>query len=169
MKISERISIALKRSHKSQRELAKHMNVSSSAVNRMLGDGIEKEIDSVKYIQAVEELTGYRFEWLRTGIGSERIEEGPPGDVQSLEFMRGILKSKDDLIKEQSGRIGDLQKLNNLLESRYLILESRYQEMKSSLEELQRKSSSDKVSSRKKKIGSTKPPKRDVRAKRTAK
>jgi predicted transcriptional regulator len=63
--VLERINIALERSDRSQRDLAKLMGLSPSGVNKMLS----KDVDSIKYLKAVEDLTGYSFEWLRTGSG----------------------------------------------------------------------------------------------------
>lgn len=69
MSVTERISNALTRSGKSQRDLAKHMGLTSPTVSAQLS---KEEIDSIKYLQATAEITGYSFEWLRTGTGPEK-------------------------------------------------------------------------------------------------
>jgi transcriptional regulator with XRE-family HTH domain len=114
MTVRERILIALERSKKSQRDLAKAMGLSSPTVSSMLA---KDEIDSIKYLKAVEELTGFSFEWLRTGSGSEKPEtqksnvEEPP-----LTYWQDKLKTKDELIEELKGRITDMKKYQELLE-----------------------------------------------------
>lgn len=113
--IKERISIALSRSGNSQRDLAKHMGLSAPTVSTMLA---KEEIDSIKYLKAVEELTGYRFEWLRTGFGPEKIDAGADDkfDEMTLAYWKDKLKTKDELIEELRGRIGDMKKLQELME-----------------------------------------------------
>jgi hypothetical protein len=110
----ERISIALERSKKSQRDLAKFMNLAPPTVNSMLS---KDEIDSVKYFQAVEDLTGFRFEWLRTGRGPERLNaETNKTEEPTVDYWQDKLKSKDELIEELRGRIDDMKKYQELLE-----------------------------------------------------
>lgn len=70
LSIKDRINLALERSGKSQRELARLMDKSSAAVSEMLTK--PGDIESIAYIEATEKLTGYRFEWLRTGKGPEK-------------------------------------------------------------------------------------------------
>lgn len=114
MKIRERILIALERSNKSQRDLAKAMDLSSPTVNAMLS---KDEIDSIKYIKAVEDLTGYCFEWIRTGTGPEKIEVEANHDRHNdLSYWKDKLKTKDELIEELRGRIADMKKYQELLE-----------------------------------------------------
>lgn len=114
MTIKERITIALERSNKSQRDLAKLMKLSAPTVSSMLA---KDEIDSIKYLKAVEELTGFRFEWLRTGIGAERPGlESDKVEEPNLEYWRDKLKTKDELIEELRSRIADMKKYQELLE-----------------------------------------------------
>jgi transcriptional regulator with XRE-family HTH domain len=112
--IRERILIALERSKKSQRDLAKAMGLSSPTVSSMLA---KDEIDSIKYLKAVEELTGFRFEWLRTGAGPETSEtENNKVEEPPLAYWQDKLKTKDELIEELKGRINDMKKYQELLE-----------------------------------------------------
>jgi transcriptional regulator with XRE-family HTH domain len=113
LSILERINIALERSDRSQRDLARLMGLSPSGVNKMLS----KDVDSIKYLKAVEELTGYRFEWLRTGSGPEKLDtETNEIDALTLGYLKDKLRTKDDLIEEQRGRIADQKKLIEVLE-----------------------------------------------------
>lgn len=114
--IKERIAIALKRSDKSQTDLAKLMGLAQATVNAMLSK--ESGLDSIKYLQAVETLTGYCFEWLRTGNGPEKLSDKGSSDIdeQTLFFLRDKLKTKDDLIEELRGRIADMKKYTDVLE-----------------------------------------------------
>lgn len=116
MTIGERIALALERADKSQRDLAKFMRLSSPTVSAMLSkkDG---EIDSIKYLKAVEELTGYKFEWLRTGEGPEKemlIAKLP--DEKTIQKLEDLVASKQktiDLLEEKIRRMEeDLKKQN---------------------------------------------------------
>lgn len=49
----------------SQEALAERLGISQAAVNKQLQK--EEEINSIKFLEAVSELSGYSFEWLRTG------------------------------------------------------------------------------------------------------
>lgn len=112
--IKERIVIALERAGKSQRDLAKYMRLSAPTVSSMLS---KDEIDSIKYLKAVEALTGFRFEWLRTGIGSEKVElDNEKMEESTLSYWKDKLKTKDELIEELRGRISDMKKYQELLE-----------------------------------------------------
>jgi transcriptional regulator with XRE-family HTH domain len=112
--IKERIALALERSDNSQRDLAKLMGLSSPTVSSMLA---KDEIDSMRYLKAVEELTGFRFEWLRTGIGPEKVgDEKINIEPHSEIYWQEKLKSKDELIEELRGRIGDMKKIQEMLE-----------------------------------------------------
>ena len=115
MRVKERISIALERSNKSQRDLAKFMGLSSPTVSSMLS---KDDIDSVKYLKAVEDLTGYRFEWLRTGKGPEKKDAQTTGTEEpNLDYWQNILKTKDELIDEMRERIKEMKKYQELLEA----------------------------------------------------
>lgn len=116
MTIRERIIIALERSDKSQRDLAKAMGLTSPTVSSMLS---KNEIDSIKYLKAVEELTGFSFEWLRTGIGPEKIESVNRVEEPPLTYWQEKLKTKDELIEELKGRINDMKKYQELLEKQF--------------------------------------------------
>ena len=98
---------------KSQRDLAKHMGLSSPTVSSMLS---KNDIDSVKYIKAVEDLTGYSFEWLRTGKGTEKKGEERKKEELDLFYWQDKLKSKDELIEELRGHLADMKKYQELLE-----------------------------------------------------
>lgn len=113
MTVKERISLALERSDKSQRDLAKVMGLSPPTVSSMLA---KDEIDSIKYLKAVEGLTGFSFEWLRTGKGQEKNEPVDKTEDASLDYWKDKLKSKDELIDELRNRIGEMKKYQELLE-----------------------------------------------------
>jgi transcriptional regulator with XRE-family HTH domain len=112
--IRERIAIALERSRKSQRDLAKAMGLTSPTVSSMLS---KDEIDSIKYLKAVEELTGFNFEWIRTGTGPEKpdtVVEEP----QSAYWQTQFKSSRDELIDELRSRITEMKKYQELLEKK---------------------------------------------------
>jgi transcriptional regulator with XRE-family HTH domain len=111
--VRERIAIALERADKSQRDLAKFMGLSSPTVSSMLS---KDDIDSIKYLKAVEELTGYRFEWLRTGFGPEKVEDGDRQEQLPMSYLMDKIQTKDELIDELKGRINDMKKYIELLE-----------------------------------------------------
>src|SRR5690349_3245649 len=68
--VKSRIDHALRMSNKGRTDLASHMDVSRGAVSDMLN----REGDPpIKYIEATASLTGFNFEWLRTGEGHETI------------------------------------------------------------------------------------------------
>jgi transcriptional regulator with XRE-family HTH domain len=114
MNARERIKIALERANKSQRDLAQFMGLKSPTVSAMLA---KDEIDSIKYLKAVEELTGFSFEWLRTGQGPERVEASANKvEEPGLVYYQEKLTSKDELIEELKARIADLKKYQELLE-----------------------------------------------------
>lgn len=115
MTTRERIGIALERTHKSQRDLAKFMGLSSPTVSAMLS---KEEIDSIKYLRAVETLTGFRFEWLRTGDGAEKKQAAVASHAEepTVAYWRDKLQTKDELIEELKGRINDMKKYQELLE-----------------------------------------------------
>jgi len=112
--IAERIALALERTDKSQRDLAKFMGLAAPTVNAMLA---KDDIDSIRYLKAVEELTGYRFEWLRTGIGPEKLDEQANEEQLPDAFVMDIVKTKNELIEELKGRIGDMKKYIEVLEN----------------------------------------------------
>jgi transcriptional regulator with XRE-family HTH domain len=105
MTIRERIAIALERSKKSQRDLARAMGLTSPTVSSMLS---KDEIDSIKYLKAVEELTGYRFEWLRMGSGPEKSTTTSLAEEPNEIYWNDKLKTKDELIEELRRRISDM-------------------------------------------------------------
>lgn len=115
MKAKERIAIALERSGKSQRDLAKYMGLSSPTVSSMLA---KDDIDSMKYLKAVQDITGYRFEWLRTGQGPETIGESEDSGANET-FWQDKLRSKEELIDELRARITEMKKYQDLLEKQF--------------------------------------------------
>jgi transcriptional regulator with XRE-family HTH domain len=104
--------MALEQSKKSQRELARAMGLSSPTVSSMLA---KDEIDSIKYLKAVEELTGFRFEWIRTGSGPERVS-GMVEEPAVSYLHEKLTTSKDELIHELRSRIEEMKKYQHLLE-----------------------------------------------------
>jgi phage repressor protein C with HTH and peptisase S24 domain len=68
-----RLKKALESAGVSQEKLAKVLDKTSQAVNERLNK--DREVDSLKLIEAVAMLTGYSFEWLRSGEGPETAEE----------------------------------------------------------------------------------------------
>jgi transcriptional regulator with XRE-family HTH domain len=114
MSTRERIKLALERSNKSQRDLAQFMGLKSPTVSAMLA---KDEIDSIKYLKAVEELTGFSFEWLRTGEGPQQLQpSGNRVEEPEMVYWHEKLSSKDELIEELKARIADLKKYQELLE-----------------------------------------------------
>jgi transcriptional regulator with XRE-family HTH domain len=70
MSTRQRIITALELSGKTRQALAEKLGVGRGAVSDMLNK--EGEFDSLKYLEATAEITGFSFEWLRTGHGPQR-------------------------------------------------------------------------------------------------
>jgi phage repressor protein C with HTH and peptisase S24 domain len=87
--IKERIKLALDRSGKSLTDLARHMGLQQPSVSGVLNR--EGELDSLKYLEAASELTGYSFDWLHTGEGAEKKEFGETAVVQEvgIQYLNG--------------------------------------------------------------------------------
>lgn len=81
--IKDRIILALEKTGKSQRDLARAMGKASPTVSEMLSK--PGDIDSVSYIDAAAKLTGYSFEWIRTG-GEMMV---PNVQETSVEYLKG--------------------------------------------------------------------------------
>jgi len=64
-----RIIRALEASGKTRQALADKLGLGRAAVSDLLNR--EGELDSLKYLEATAELTGFNFEWLRSGRGPE--------------------------------------------------------------------------------------------------
>jgi transcriptional regulator with XRE-family HTH domain len=69
----KRIIYALEKSNITRQNLADKLKLGRGAVSARLNNS-ESEFDSLKYLEATAELTGFRFEWLRTGMGPEKDE-----------------------------------------------------------------------------------------------
>lgn len=69
--IRERIKLALDRAGKTQQDLADYLNIRKGSVSAVLNR--DTEFDSLKYLEATEVLTGYSFDWLRTGNGPQTL------------------------------------------------------------------------------------------------
>jgi hypothetical protein len=89
------------------------MGLTSPTVSSMLA---KDDIDSMKYLKAVEELTGFRFEWLRTGELPEKFGSGAKSDQLPADYLKDKMATKDELIDELRGRINDMKKYIELLE-----------------------------------------------------
>lgn len=87
MTIQERIKLALSRSGKSQTDLAKRLDKHTGTVSEMLSK--ESDIDSIAYVRATAELTGFSFEWLRTGEGPEQGSELTIVQESSNKYLEG--------------------------------------------------------------------------------
>jgi transcriptional regulator with XRE-family HTH domain len=73
MTSKERIRAVLKREKVSQERYAQEVGVAQASVSSYLST--PGEVDSIRYLEAAEKLTGYSFEWLRTGHGDEKRTE----------------------------------------------------------------------------------------------
>lgn len=113
----KRILKALEESGKTRQSLADKLGLSRGAVSEMLNK--EGEFDSVKYLEATAELTGFSFEWLRTGAGS-------PGKTDITTRAADNEKEKDTLktieklemlVDSQRRTIELLEKENKRLEA----------------------------------------------------
>lgn len=117
MDIKKRIIYALEKSGKTRQSLADRLDLGRAAVSDMLNK--EGEFDSLKYIVATAELTGFSFQWLCTGTGPEKEHSGvgvSRVEEPSLEYLSEKLKMKDELIVELRGKIADMKKYQELLE-----------------------------------------------------
>lgn len=97
MSVKNRIIEALDKSGKTRQALADKLGLGRGAVSDMLNK--EGDIDSLKYIEATAELTGYSFDWIRTGNAST-AEEQRANYNSELELYRDLLRAKDDLIEQ---------------------------------------------------------------------
>jgi phage repressor protein C with HTH and peptisase S24 domain len=87
MDVRNRIIYALDKSSKTRQALAEKLGVGRGAVSDMLNK--EGEFDSLKYLEATAELTGFNFEWLRTGEGRE-MPEGSSTIVDKTYSTSGV-------------------------------------------------------------------------------
>lgn len=85
MQARERIIEALEKSGKTRQALAEKLGVSRGAVSDMLNK--ETEIDSLKYIEATAELTGFSFMWIATGKDPDSVTVN---DLLKIEKATGM-------------------------------------------------------------------------------
>lgn len=107
MTVRERIKIALDRSGKSQGDLANALGVRQGSVSAVLSR--ETDFDSLKYLEATERVTGFRFEWLRTGTGPQR--EGDTGSDSESTYLTKKVEALESLVKTQDHTI-ELLRMN---------------------------------------------------------
>jgi transcriptional regulator with XRE-family HTH domain len=91
-----RLKIALEQAGISQEKLAKLLDKTSQAVSERLNKA--REVDSLQFIEAVARLTGYSFEWLRSGQGPEKTPDllamvAEP-DIQNFNQFNDYLKGQ---------------------------------------------------------------------------
>ncbi len=98
MTSKERILLALRRSGKNQSDLAKRLDRDRATVSEVLNK--PGDIDSVRYLEATAEITGFSFEWLRTGEGAER-----PDDASTLKNHRDQDRTVQSLRSKPSQEI----------------------------------------------------------------
>jgi phage repressor protein C with HTH and peptisase S24 domain len=81
MTSKERITQALTEAKKKPADLARELNVSRGSVSDMLNSDGEPPM---RYIQGTAKLTGFLVEWLTTGKGLKRKEQGGNDDGSAL-------------------------------------------------------------------------------------
>ncbi|MBA4056648.1 MAG: hypothetical protein C0490_18180 [Marivirga sp.] len=103
MDARKRIIEALDKSGKTRQALADQLGLGRGAVSDMLNK--EGELDSIKYLEATADLTGYSFEWLRTGKGPEKESEHFNGvSQQTSQYLKGKVIRPVTVVVNQSGR-----------------------------------------------------------------
>jgi transcriptional regulator with XRE-family HTH domain len=98
-----RIDHALEMSGKSRSDLATSLGVSRSSVSDMLNKPGEA---TMKYIQAAADLTGFSFEWLRTGIGPSKGPASNDSEVSELRARIAELEKENDVLRSALREIG---------------------------------------------------------------
>jgi len=100
-----RIIEALEKSNVSRQALADKLGLGRGAVSAKLN--AEGEFDSVKYLEAAAELTGYTFDWLRTGKGPEKIGDGEftlEMKESSFEYLTGKVTRLITVTVDRTGK-----------------------------------------------------------------
>jgi transcriptional regulator with XRE-family HTH domain len=102
MDVKSRIIYALEKSSVSRQALADKLGLGRGAVSAKLNG--DAEFDSLKYVEATAELTGFRFEWLRTGQGPELEGEVLPNTVgePALTYERKSKEALEKLVDTQA-------------------------------------------------------------------
>jgi len=85
MDVKKRIIYALEKSNVSRQALADRLGLGRGAVSAKLTRDVE--FDSLKYVEAAAELTGFSFHWIRTGQGPERESESNASTVSEPEAI----------------------------------------------------------------------------------
>jgi len=105
----ERIKLALDRSGKNISDLARHMGLAQPSVSGVLNR--EGDLDSLKYLEATADLTGYLFDWLRTGEGPETKRASLDNLLDSLEvhenttnYLQGKVIRPITVVVNQQGK-----------------------------------------------------------------
>jgi hypothetical protein len=112
MTSKERIKLALSRAGKSQSDLAKWLDRDPGTVSEQLNK--PGEMDSIRYLQGTAEITGFSFEWLRTGEGQERQSY-----LEDLDDPEKNLKKKM-VAREEEIRLDIKEKQKGELSNEYL-------------------------------------------------
>jgi hypothetical protein len=104
-KAVDRIFYALRMSGKSQSNLADELQIARSSVSTML----KKEGDlPMKYLEATAKITGFSFDWIRTGVGSEKQAAVKESDQHSS--SQKTIEKLEQLVASQQLNIQLLEK-----------------------------------------------------------
>jgi hypothetical protein len=116
MDARKRIIYALDKSRKTRQALADMLKVGRGAVSDMLNK--EGEFDSLKYLEATAELTGFSFHWLRTGQGPEVDSSEKSNMVNEPEpvYLNKKVEALENLVETQDKTIKLLEKTVAMLE-----------------------------------------------------
>jgi hypothetical protein len=113
------------------------MNLSSPTVSQMLS---KESIDSIKYLQAISELTETNFEWLRTGEGPETLTVEKVIDKYEIAMSEGnnreVESEAEISLRRQNERL--LSEMNDMLKARVRELESTVKQLNEQLSEMKK-------------------------------
>lgn len=110
---NQRIKDALKAKGISQEKLAEKLNITQAAVGKQLNK--DEEIDSIEFINAVAELTGYSFQWF---VMSEEMEKASPAIQPEIKYtVEDKIQKLEKIVSAQELTISLLQEENRRIKN----------------------------------------------------
>lgn len=110
---NQRIKDALKAKGVSQEKLAEKLNITQAAVGKQLNK--DEEIDSIEFINAVAELTGYSFQWF---VMSGEMEKASPAIQPEIKYtVEDKIQKLEKIVSAQELTISLLQEENRRIKN----------------------------------------------------
>lgn len=110
---NQRIKDALKAKGISQEKLAEKLNITQAAVGKQLNK--DEEIDSIEFINAVAELTGYSFQWF---VISGEMEKASPAIQPEIKYtVEDKIQKLEKIVSAQELTISLLQEENRRIKN----------------------------------------------------